>query len=382
MSAAETHTNRTAVGFAQNPTVSFIVPCYNLGHLLTDCITSILSQTFEDFEILVMDDCSPDNTAAVANSFGDPRVIHVRNEPNLGHLRNYNKGIGLARGRYIWLVSADDYLRRPYVLRRYVDLMDRQPHVGYSFCAGAGVLDGEETGVLDFSQFEKRDRVVPGHVLLRKLLVRNFVLAAAGMVRRECYDKLGAFPLDMPWAGDWYLWCLFALHYDVAYFAEPMVCYRQHGLSMTNQLTATKPAACCEEEIAIPWDIKRRADAAGFRNVSRNCLRAVALIYARHTASKRFGVPHPIVSLDEFEESLQRNTASEDERNFVRAHAFADMASRYYLQGDTASAKRFYEAAFKLNAWAPGVIVKRALLSLGAAGHLLRTMIRLVALRS
>ena len=365
--------NRTAAGFAQNPTVSFIVPCYKLGHLLTDCIQSILSQTYEDFEILVM---------AVANSFSDRRVIHVRNEPNLGHLRNYNKGIGLARGKYVWLISADDYLRRPYVLRRYVDLLDRHPHVGYAFCAGVGVLDGEETGVVGLSQCEKRDRIMPGHVLLKKLLIRNVVLSASGLVRRECYDTLGAFPLDMPWAGDWYLWCLFALHHDVAYFAEPMVCYRQHGLSMTNQLTRTKPAACYEEEIAIPWDIKRKADAAGFRDVSRSCLRAVALIYAQHAASKRFDVPHPTLNLDKFEESLQQNTASEDERNFVRAHAFGDMASRYYWQGDTRLAKQFYEAAFRTNPWAPGVIVKRALLSLGTAGDLLRTMIRLVALRS
>lgn len=61
-----------------------------------------------------MDHCSPDGTPEVAKSFRDSRVVHPRNEPNLGHLRNYNKGIGLAHGRYIWLISADDYLLRPY----------------------------------------------------------------------------------------------------------------------------------------------------------------------------------------------------------------------------------------------------------------------------
>ncbi len=74
-----------------------------------------------------------------------------------------------------------------------------------------------------------RDRIFPGHALLKKLLRANFVLTAAGMVRRECYEKVSFFPLDMPWCGDWYLWCVFALHYDVAYFAEPMVCYRKHA---------------------------------------------------------------------------------------------------------------------------------------------------------
>src|SRR5579862_9390224 len=116
-----------------NPKVSFVVPCYKLAHLLPECIQSILSQTYKDFEILIMDDKSPDNTPEVARSFGDERVKHIRNEPNLGHLRNYNKGIGLSRGEHVWLISADDRLRCNYVLQRYVDLMDAHPNVGYIF---------------------------------------------------------------------------------------------------------------------------------------------------------------------------------------------------------------------------------------------------------
>ena len=93
------------------PTVSFVVPCYRLAHLLAECVNSILSQTFTDFEVLIMDDKSPDNTAEVANSFKDPRVRYIRNDPNLGALKNYNHGIALSRGKYVWLISADDYLR-------------------------------------------------------------------------------------------------------------------------------------------------------------------------------------------------------------------------------------------------------------------------------
>ena len=115
------------------PTVSFIVPCYKLAHLLPDCVHSILMQTYRDFEVLIMDDCSPDATPQVAQSFQDPRVKHIRNDPNLGHLRNYNHGIGLSRGKYIWLISADDFLRRPYILQRYVELMENHPQIGFTF---------------------------------------------------------------------------------------------------------------------------------------------------------------------------------------------------------------------------------------------------------
>src|ERR1700758_1716530 len=127
-----------------NPRVSFVVPCYNLGHLVGESVECILSQSFGDFEVLSMDDCSPDNTSGVGNAFHDDRVKYIRNHTNLGHLRNYNKGIELARGEYIWLISADDRLRRPYVLQRYVEMMDKNPRIGFVFCSGVGILNGKE----------------------------------------------------------------------------------------------------------------------------------------------------------------------------------------------------------------------------------------------
>ena len=61
-------------------------------------------------------------------------------------LRNYNKGISLSRGKYVWLISADDYLRRSYILQRYVEIMEKHPRIGYIFCPGVGVINGVETG--------------------------------------------------------------------------------------------------------------------------------------------------------------------------------------------------------------------------------------------
>jgi glycosyltransferase involved in cell wall biosynthesis len=182
------------------PIVSFVVPCYKLAHLLRECVESILSQTYGDFEVLIMDDCSPDNTPEVAQSFQDPRVKNVRNDPNLGHLRNYNKGIRLTRGKYVWLISTDDYLRRPYILQRYVELLDRHPRVGYAFCPGVVVKNGLETGMLEWAINWSDDRIIAGHVLLKELLCGNKIVAASGMARRECYERISFFPLNMPWA--------------------------------------------------------------------------------------------------------------------------------------------------------------------------------------
>src|SRR5689334_6401876 len=172
------------------PKVTFIVPCYKLAHLLPECIDSILAQTFGDFEILIMDDASPDNTAEVARGFTDPRVKHVRNDPNLGHLRNYNKGINLAAGEYIWLISADDRLRSTNALERYVRVMDAHPRVGFAFCPGIGIRDGKETEIVNWATIDSPDAILNGRTFLRRLLESNCILAPSGLVRRACYENV------------------------------------------------------------------------------------------------------------------------------------------------------------------------------------------------
>jgi hypothetical protein len=368
----------------QNPTVTFVIPCYKLGHLLAGCVNSILAQTFSDFEILIMDDCSPDNTSEVASSFHDPRVKHIRNNVNQGHLRNYNKGINLSRGKYLWLISADDYLRRPYILERYVELMEKNPRVGYAFCPGVGVRNGIETGVMDYSVYGSRDQIINGRVFLKKLLNYNLVVAASAMARRECYEKISVFPLDvaMGWSGDWFLWGVFALLYDVAYFAEPMVCYRQHELSMTSTLTRQENIHICSAgDIAVPWMIRAKANELGLRKVSEDCLLAVAQEYARQCSSKAYQSLAQSctssISLDEFEKSLCQSTNSEEERNWIRARVFAGIADSLCLQGDLSSARKLYIEGIRKDARMPKVYAKLLLVLLGKRGEYVRTVFRL-----
>jgi glycosyltransferase involved in cell wall biosynthesis len=366
------------------PAVSFVVPCYKLGHLLPECIDSILCQTHGNFEVLIMDDCSPDNTEEVARSFKDPRVKYIRNDSNLGALPNYNRGIHLTRGKYVWLISADDYLRRSYVLERYVELLDKHPKVGYTFCPAVGVINGTENGLLEWSTYGSYDRIVNGHVLLKKLLRVNIIAAASGMARRECYERISFFPLnlvwagvplDMLWGGDWYLWCLFALYFDVGYFAEPMVCYREHDLSMTSILMQGNVENCSVSDVAVSWIIKHKADEAGWRHVSRNCLYAVANEYARSIGSTRYG-SRWYLTVEQFEESLCRNTASERERNWVRARVYAGIGDRYYWRGELPLARQFYVAGLRKDPWMPKAFAKRLLLSLGNPGAYLRLSLR------
>ena len=334
-------------GAAENmkdtPTVSFIVLCYKLAHLLSECVNSILSQTYGDFEVLIMDDCSPDNTGEVAKSFQDPRVKYVRNPQNLGFLRNENEGLRLSRGRYIWVISADDYLRQSYILRRYVELMEKHPRVGYVFCAGVGVRNGQEIGVLHPQSYGPQDAIVNGHIFLKKLLGGCIVLAPSALARRECYETISVFPLtlvhagaevDVTWGADWYLWCLFALNFDVAYFAEPMVCYREHELSTTSNITQSGSIErCVAADLAVLWTMKQKADERGLNQVSRDCLQAIAHEYGLHAESKAYRSGTSCMSVDYFEESLCGGTGNEKERNWIRARFYASKGNKFFSRG-------------------------------------------------
>lgn len=364
-----------------SPTVSFVVPCYKLAHFLPECVNSILGQTYGDLEVLIMDDSSPDNTPEVAHSFRDPRVKYIRNDRNLGALPNYNRGISLSRGKYVWLISADDYLRRPCVLQRYVDLMEALPGVGFTFCPAVEVKNGKETGLLSYSTYGDCDRVIAGRDFLKTLLYRNLVVAPTAMARREYYEKVSYFiinpvwgnvPIDLIWGGDWYLWCVFALQGDVGYFAEPMICYREHDLSSTSIVTKEKIENCFHAEISVPWKIKAKADEFGYRDISRKCLEAVAFHYAQHLTTKQYRSSTSTITMSQFEDSLGNNSPDEKERIWVRARVFANMADRLYYRKEFAAAKKYYRAATRLN---PGMIkaqIKKLLLSLGKPGAYLR----------
>jgi len=354
-----------------HPRVSFIVPCYNLAHLLPECVHSILDQSWGDFEVIIMDDCSPDNTPDVANSFNDPRVFHVRNETNLRHLANYNKGIGLASGDYIWLISADDRLRSSYVLERYVQLMDQYPDVGFVFCPAMAFNSGGETGIEQWSFHGTHDSIFRGHLFLQKLLQSNCVTAPSGMVRKECYE-IERFPLDMPYAGDWYLWCLFALHYDVAYVAEAMVDYRKHDLSFTSFFMNEGIKNNIADEIIVRWRIMRAAETEEYASVVRCCRNAIVDDYVNRVQMKSNDNHNQGLTIEECEQSINSISKNNKEEKEFRARFYYRLADCYYWEHEFDSALFYYEKSFRAN---PGMLRawgKYILLIIGAPGIALR----------
>lgn len=111
------------------PQVTILMPTYNGAFFLKEAIDSVLQQTFKDFELLIINDCSPDNTDEIVNSYNDPRIRYVKNEKNLGISGSSNYGISIAKGKYIARQDHDD-LSHPERLEKQVNYMETHPEVG------------------------------------------------------------------------------------------------------------------------------------------------------------------------------------------------------------------------------------------------------------
>jgi glycosyltransferase involved in cell wall biosynthesis len=361
----------------QSPKVSFVVPCYNLAHFLTDCINSIVSQTYQDFEILIMDDCSPDNTPEVAQTFTDTRIKYIRNVANIGHTNNFNKGISASRGKYVWLISADDFLKTNYVLNRYVTLMESNSNIGYVFCPAIALRKNTDCGIEKWSYHGPEDRVFEGKKFLQRLLVECCVPAASGMARRECYENIGLFPTDLLYGEDWYMWSTFAFHYDVGYLSEPMVYYRQHGDSITNILSRRDFGILVSSDISVLWRIREKAIRSNLFHIADECIDAIV-----DNAIIKYIAIHKSINRDDVEEYISeakeyvvRIVSDANVARKVCAQLDAKIGDYYYNIGDINRAAICYRAAFVANPHLYNTFSKYVLVKAGKPGALIRASV-------
>ena len=215
-----------------DPLVSVIVPVYNGARYLRESLDSILGQTYERIEVLVMDDASVDETPAIIQSYGS-RLRSVRHSANLGQFDNVNAGIGLARGELISVFHADD-VYDPRIVEREVAFLKLHPEVAAVFCLDIFV---------DQSNREYRRLQLPrdmrGHgVLTYRQIVdgllrykNRFLMAPGAMVRAKAYTQVGGYRAE-PFgiAGDLEMWLRIARHHPVGLLEEHLFRYRHfHG---------------------------------------------------------------------------------------------------------------------------------------------------------
>jgi glycosyltransferase involved in cell wall biosynthesis len=214
------------------PKISVCLPTYNRAHYLRETIASMLAQTATDFELIVADNCSTDSTPQVVAAFQDPRIRYVRNDENIGHYRNMDRALALARGAYVCIIHDDD-VYAPEFLVRESEMLDRHQNVGMVHCAVYVVNPDRRR--LRLHRVSRRTRVAHGVSEFVRYLGGHDVCCSTVMCRREVWMRAGTFEHRLMCA-DWLMWLNIALFTDIAYLATPLVDMRVHGSSMTSAM--------------------------------------------------------------------------------------------------------------------------------------------------
>jgi len=227
------------------PTVSVIVPNYNHARYLRQRIDSVLEQTYQDFEVILLDDCSTDNSLSIIDQYrGDPRVRIELNDKNSGStFKQWNEGVRLARGRYVWIAESDDYADKR-LLERLVALLDEDQEVTFAYCrcweiSADDQKDRYGDGYLDHYDAVrwKTDFRADGREECRNYFVRTNPVpnASAVVFCRAIYERVGGADEKLYMCGDWKLWAAMALEGKIAYLGEPLNYYRAHDASVRSK---------------------------------------------------------------------------------------------------------------------------------------------------
>lgn len=228
-----------------SPLVSIIVPNYNHEKYLKLRLDSILNQTYQNFEVILLDDCSTDNSKEVLLNYANhKKVTHcIFNEENSGNVfLQWNKGLSLARGEYIWIAESDDYCEENflYELTKY---LIKDDEITLVYCQSNKV---DEQGIVKGSWLDQiidlnkelflSDFIMEGNEFVEKFLIaKNVIPNASAVLFRKAHLFDVGNPEIYPWLkynGDWTFYLRLILNKKIAFVHNPLNNYRYHSESV------------------------------------------------------------------------------------------------------------------------------------------------------
>ena len=232
-----------------NPKVSVIIPNYNYARYLRKRFESILNQTFQDFEIIYLDDASTDDSNYVFSHFkGDKRIREILNKKNSGNTYiQWNRGVRAAKGDYIWIAEADD-LSEVGFLKKLVEALDKNPSVGITYCQSLMIDEKGDylnsMSVYSSDKYEnrwKKSFINKGKdECINYFVIKNRIPnASAVLFRKSVYEKAGFADESFFYCGDWKIWTSMLMISDIMYFEQPLNCYRVHPNSVRTKMSNT-----------------------------------------------------------------------------------------------------------------------------------------------
>jgi glycosyltransferase involved in cell wall biosynthesis len=213
------------------PRVSVIMPCFNHARFLRGSVNGILQQTYTNLELIIVEDCSSDNSWQLIQSLvdSDPRIRVLRHERNQGASRTRNDALRIARGAFIGFCDADDIWERDKIGIQ-LNLLNKHPEYDGAYC-DAIIVDenGLPTGKR-YSDWFPPPKIASGR-LFGELVLRNFINMQSVLLRKECVQRVGEFDEGIKWVEDWWYWVRISRDHRLLYSQEPLARYRVHGKS-------------------------------------------------------------------------------------------------------------------------------------------------------
>lgn len=233
------------------PKVSIIIPNYNHKPYLQKRLETVFGQTFQDFEVILLDDASTDGSSTILEAYGNhPKVAHlIINSQNSGSpFKQWQKGIALAKGKYIWIAESDDYCELNF-LEKLLGKMKVTTGICYS-----QTIDVDESGKtllnrIDFTKefnpnIWKYDFEISGLEFIEKyLMIKNVIPnASAAIFKRDLIDEtlFSEKLLSMKMCGDWFFWIKLCEKTHIAFVAKPLNYFRNHSTISRKHNTVKK----------------------------------------------------------------------------------------------------------------------------------------------
>lgn len=220
-----------------NPLVSVVMPVYNVAKYINESVTSILNQSFYDFEFIIIDDASTDDTWNILQSYRDERIVLLRNERNKGNYPSRNRGLKQARGEYIAVMDGDD-IASPNRLEKQYSYMQAHKHLialGGNFRLST----------------QKQDRKIPlEHEEISFALLKDFsLLHPSFMIKTEVLKRIDGYKEEYKYASDYDLLCRLSLYGEIENLPYVLMLYRRHE----DQISSSKK----EEQAQYAYTIRR-----------------------------------------------------------------------------------------------------------------------------
>jgi glycosyltransferase involved in cell wall biosynthesis len=232
------------------PEVSVIVPNYNHGKYLPRRLESILDQKYQDFEIILLDDCSTDNSVKILTYYSQNEKVKyfLINKTNSGSpFKQWAKGIMQAKGEYIWIAESDDE-SDPEFLTKVITPLKLDQNIALCYCQSWNLNEsGEKTGNwinhtddIDPALFGSNFRYSGTDFVIDFMLQKNVIPNASAVVfRKSLYEKAGGIDTRLKYCGDWLLWMKLCVLSDIYFISESLNSFRRHENSVIYKAITT-----------------------------------------------------------------------------------------------------------------------------------------------